>query len=173
MSIDIISLIKAQMEDYFKKYLASRQKAIGVHIYRAVNRRFHGLWSDIFNYEVCLVCFRGDPQYPLPCGHCICKNCVAGFGICVTSDPHLFTIENCILCGRETNNLKIRIHPPTSGPSVLSINGGGGRAVVPLAILKMMQDRIDLPIPLLRIFQIVIGTSSGKFLAIPRHYLGS
>jgi patatin-like phospholipase/acyl hydrolase len=66
--------------------------------------------------------------------------------------------------------IAIRINPPTAGVGVLCIDGGGARGVIPLKILKRIQDRINLPMPIQRFFQAAFGISSGKsFSAITFH----
>jgi len=56
----------------------------------------------------------------------------------------------------------VQVHPPTSGVGVLCINGGGARGVVPLKLMKRIQDRIGLPIPFQKVFKVAFGISSGK-----------
>lgn len=55
----------------------------------------------------------------------------------------------------------IRVHPLTAGVGVLCIDGGGARGIVPLKLMKRIQDRIGLPIPLQTLFKVAFGVSSG------------
>jgi patatin-like phospholipase/acyl hydrolase len=58
--------------------------------------------------------------------------------------------------------LKVKVHPPTAGVGVLCIDGGGARGVIPLKLMKRIQDRIGLSIPFQRFFKVAFGISSGK-----------
>jgi patatin-like phospholipase/acyl hydrolase len=57
--------------------------------------------------------------------------------------------------------LVVRVHPPTAGVGVLSIDGGGARGVLPLEFMRRIQDRIGLPMPLQKFFKVAFGVSSG------------
>ena len=59
----------------------------------------------------------------------------------------------------------VRVHPPTAGVGVLCIDGGGARGVVPLKLMKRIQDCIGLPIPLQTLFKVAFGISSGTLLS--------
>jgi hypothetical protein len=52
----------------------------------------------------------------------------------------------------------VRVYPPTSGAGILCIDGGG---IEPLKFIKRIEDRIRLPIRPQRFFKIIVGTSSG------------
>lgn len=57
---------------------------------------------------------------------------------------------------------EIRVKPDTATVRVLSIDGGGTRARMPLAFLQEIQDNVGLPYPVQHNFDIIFGTSSGK-----------
>jgi len=55
--------------------------------------------------------------------------------------------------------------PPTAGPRVLSLDGGGIRGVIPLVFLEhIQQEMADLDCPLRDYFDFVCGTSSGMII---------
>jgi patatin-like phospholipase/acyl hydrolase len=60
------------------------------------------------------------------------------------------------------NDITVKVHPPTAGVGVLCIDGGGTRGIVPLMLMKIIQDRIGVPIPLPRFVKVVFGVSIGK-----------
>ncbi|KAI9855647.1 MAG: hypothetical protein M1813_009693 [Trichoglossum hirsutum] len=60
----------------------------------------------------------------------------------------------------------VKVHPPTAGVGVLCIDGGGTRGVVPLKLMKRIQDRIGLPIQLQRFFKVAFGISSGGLIVL-------
>ncbi|KAH7108826.1 phospholipase, partial [Dendryphion nanum] len=110
--------------------------------------------------STCLCCLRRRPQYGLPCGHTICENCVLVFGECCVDDPWIFKIRHCLLCGvNMPEELTVKVHPPTAGVGVLCIDGGGARGVVPLKLMKRIQDRIGLSIPFQKFFKVAFGIS--------------
>lgn len=157
-----VKMIEAQMQRYFAEALKSVAANFASELHKTVMRSFKGFWLKSRSRETCLACLRRKPHIGLPCGHTICENCVSVFGQQSPDDPWAFDIENCFLCGLNTPNAKIRIHPPTAGAGVLCFDGGGIRGVLPLAFLKLLEDRIGLPMPVLRNFKVVFGTSSGK-----------
>lgn len=57
----------------------------------------------------------------------------------------------------------MKVHPPTSGAGILCIDGGGARGILPLKLMKRIQDRIGLPMRPQRFFKVIVGTSSGRW----------
>jgi patatin-like phospholipase/acyl hydrolase len=59
---------------------------------------------------------------------------------------------------------------PSSGLKILSLDGGGVRGLSPLIILSMLQDKVNAmgcsEVPPCRIFDLIIGTSTGGIIAI-------
>ena len=133
--------------------------------------RFRRWWRGIESSSTCLCCLRRRPQPPrLPCGHFVCENCVVVFGDRDGDDPWTFNIRHCFLCGQAPpSDVAIRVHPPTAGAGVLCIDGGGTRGIVPLVLMKRIQDRIGLPIPLQRFVKVAFGVSIGRSLAAARY----
>jgi hypothetical protein len=127
-----------------------------------VLRKFGEEWAQIFSTSTCLICLRRRPQYALPCTHVICENCVLVFGECCADDPWVYMISECFLCGVNIpGQLTVRVRPPTAGVGVLCLDGGGARGIIPLQIMKRLEECIGLPIPLQRLFQVAFGISSG------------
>ena len=60
------------------------------------------------------------------------------------------------------NNITIKVHPPTIGVGVLYINRGGTRGIIPLMLIKIIQDRINVLIPLPWFIKVVFRVSIGK-----------
>lgn len=55
-----------------------------------------------------------------------------------------------------------KIKPPTAGPRILSIDGGGIRGVVILEFFRLLQELLGSAIPLRELFDQAFGTSSGE-----------
>ncbi|KAM3560564.1 hypothetical protein ARSEF4850_003607 [Beauveria asiatica] len=73
--------------------------------------------------------------------------------------------NSCVICGLGTDQFRIRIKPDTADARILSIDGGGIRGRGPLEFLRVLEDTIDLPVPVQRHFDVVFGTSSGAMTA--------
>lgn len=124
-------------------------------------RRFDKKWQEVFCDVSCLICLSRVPQYKLPCGHSICEPCVLIFGHSCLADPWLATFELCPLCQNKAE-FSVRVRPPTAGNSILCIDGGGIRGIVPLMTLVSIQGHLGLPIPVQELFSLCYGTSVGK-----------
>jgi hypothetical protein len=161
-----VTMIEAQMRQHFMDALESGVANFASATHEKVVRSFQTFWHRYRSRETCLVCLRRKPHVGLPCGHTLCENCISVFGRSSSRDPWTFDIDSCFLCRVDTLGVKARIHPPTAGASVLSIDGGGVRGQLPLAFLEMLEDRIGLPMPVLEHFRVVFGTSSGMLIRV-------
>lgn len=139
-------------------------------IHKTTLKRYAARWKTIISVTTCLSCIARTPEYKHRCGHYICGLCVQRLGQRSDKRRYAFVLKVCILC-QEKSNLEVRIPPPTTGVGVLSIDGGGIRGVVPTTILELLQEAIGPEIPIQELFQLVIGTSSGKHgpLVLDRH----
>jgi len=125
--------------------------------------RFAERWKTLYSDVTCLSCLRRTPQHRFPCGHCLCENCVQIYGDTRPSEPWMFRVQFCFLCtSRWPEEIGIKINEPTKGVSVLSIDGGGTRGIIPLTIMRRIQQRIGIPIPFQKYFKVVAGVSSGE-----------
>jgi hypothetical protein len=115
-----------------------------------------------FNSQrLCLCCFMYTPEKILDCEHAVCDNCVKTFGTKSCTEPYSYCLSYCPLCDKP-HSRTFRFIPPTAGIRVLSLDGGGIRAVVSLTTLSNIErDLSYLQIPLWDCFDYVIGTSSG------------
>jgi len=140
-----------------------QESTTAAEIHRENLRHHKAIWSSIQSSSTCLSCLCRRPQYGLYCGHIICENCVVVLGECCENDPWVFKIKQCPLCEAVmSEEVTIRTHPPTAGVGVLCIDGGGIRGLVPLKLMKRIQDQIGLPIPFQRFIKVAFGISSGK-----------
>jgi hypothetical protein len=112
--------------------------------------------------DTCFACLQRRPQQCLPCGHWLCQMCVRTFYDACLDDSWLYNVSCCVICGLGTNELRIRIRPDTADVRILSIDGGGIRGRAPLEFLRVLEEMIDLPVPVQRHFDVVFGTSSGR-----------
>lgn len=54
------------------------------------------------------------------------------------------------------------LHPPTAGPRILSIDGGGVCGVIPPEFLRLLQKVVRRNCEVQSLFGLAFGTSSGK-----------
>jgi hypothetical protein len=161
-------LVEKQLYIYFNN-LTQTSDMSSVLIHCQLLSEFKDEWPSIQSNDTCFVCVRRRPQYGLPCGHCICETCVQLFGNASTLDPWLYEVDQCFLCRLATPGVAVKTNPKTATVRVLSIDGGGVRGIVPLAFLKILQDRIGLPYPVQNHFDVAYGTSSGKICVLQLH----
>lgn len=134
-----------------------------VELHRRNILHFGEILRGIRSSSTCLCCLRRRPQYFLPCGHCLCENCVMVFGD-VGEDPCLFKLPRCLFCNEAMEPVAVRVRPPTAGAGFLCIDGGGTRGIIPLSIMKLLQDRLG-SIPLQRCIPLSFGVSVGESLS--------
>lgn len=153
-----IDLVQS-LEDCGAELFQDCQVARDVHLRQLLPLR-EGLLPLICE-ATCFFCIRRKPQYRLPCRHWVCQTCVQIFGRLDPSDRWLYHIDVCILCAASTDDMSIRLKPPTATARVLSIDGGGTRGRAPLEFLQVLQHTLNLPFPVQRNFDVIFGTSSG------------
>ncbi len=56
----------------------------------------------------------------------------------------------------------VRLKPRCAGVRILTLDGGGIRGIIELALLEKLHSRIGLDVPLQDFFDLVMGTSTGK-----------
>ena len=118
--------------------------------------------STLTTHRFCLACLHGTPEHKFPCGHIFCETCCAEMGQQWKTDPYLHRFSKCPLC-MQPCDVRVRTKPPTAGMRVLSIDGGGIRAVIPIQFLRALDSALGLDIPVQEHFDFAYGTSSGKF----------
>lgn len=148
--------VLAYLEQSFRRL--SEKTSASVHEETLSKFQWHGLKSG----KTCLVCLTGVPQHKAQCGHSFCENCLIIYGCSEMSDPWLLRREFCILCQKPAE-IVIRVRPPTAGHSILCIDGGGVRGIIPLMMLVMLEEQLDLPIPIQELFTLSYGTSVGMW----------
>lgn len=70
-------------------------------------------------------------------------------------------MDTYLLCGMQTGGLLVGMKPDTATVRVLSVDGGGSRARIPLEFLQRLQDCVGLPYRVQCNFDFVFGTSCG------------
>lgn len=124
-------------------------------------------WARAKSTATCFACLQSVPDHTLPCGHALCDDCVKDFGSPLPLRHYCYTLDECILChGRFDKPQVVKLIPRCSGIRVLTLDGGGVRGVLELAVLKKVEERIGLGLPIRDFFDLIVGTSTGELLLI-------
>lgn len=128
-------------------------------------------WKHVFSNKTCLVCLQGVPNYVLSCKHAYCAACVQELGEPSDLVDCAWRITRCLLCGetvREQQGQLFALKPRCAGVRILTLDGGGVRGIVELAIIAKLEESIPLRLPFGYFFDLVVGTSTGEFRVIPK-----
>ena len=128
--------------------------------------QYSGFWKTAKSNKACFACLQSVPDHALPCGHVFCEQCVEDFGRRSEDERNCVEMTQCVLCLSEwlTPPQRVRLKPKFAGVRVLTLDGGGIRGVVELAILAELERRVGLGIPIRDMFDLIVGTSTGKSL---------
>lgn len=155
--------IEKHFIDLFGRMERTSEISSQIHSHNIKSQNRFWTWTHL--NATCLTCLRRSPEHPQSCGHSICDTCAEVFG---ESRPHAeyeYVVSQCIPCGNPVS-LTVRLKPPTAAPRLLSIDGGGSRAVIPLENLEMLQKLIGFDLPLCDLFDLSVGSSSGGLIAM-------
>ncbi|KAJ5981123.1 hypothetical protein N7481_008421 [Penicillium waksmanii] len=123
-----------------------------------------GRLSGLRSNEICLYCLTAAAQHVLECGHTLCDRCAQLFGKPSNGSDHQFVVERCLCCLYQRAVI-IDVQPRTASPSILSIDGGGVRGVIPLEFLMLVEEHL-YPCKIQDVIDLVIGTSSGGLIIL-------
>jgi hypothetical protein len=120
------------------------------------------MWQQLHSYKTCFPCLRTVPDHCLPCGHALCEFCVMDFGSVFNEDESAILLRQCVLCADtwEAPQL-VKMKPRCAGVRVLTLDGGGVKGVLEIAMLMKLEERIGLGLPIQDFFDLVVGTSTG------------
>lgn len=118
-----------------------------------------GLYSALRSNRLCLYCLVQVAQHFPPCDHALCDLCAQRFGSVSVNTEYQFTLDQCFFCCESTSMI-IDVLPPTMDPSILAIDGGGVRGMMPIQWLILIQEYLD-KCPLQDVFDLDVSTSSG------------
>ena len=160
----ILNVVRTHLYEYFETLTASSTSS-SASIHLATLRRFHDKWRDVYSDVTCISCLSRDPEYRMPCGHMLCEPCVQIYGN--ESEPWTYRIGSCLFCMAEwSEDIVVGVKAPTRGVSILCLDGGGTRAIIPLTLMKRIQERTGLSLPIQKYFKLVAGVSSGNVVPL-------
>ncbi|KAB8212999.1 patatin-like phospholipase [Aspergillus novoparasiticus] len=136
---ELASVIECHLVQQFDQLDCTGQSSLDLR--REQLRASSGRMCKIRSSKICLICL-----FRL-------------FGTPAPDTDYRFTISACLCCLYQ-RPLVIDILPPTMSPTVLAIDGGGVRGVIPLEFLTLVQESLG-SCPLQDLVDLGVGTSSG------------
>ncbi|CAG7978423.1 unnamed protein product [Penicillium olsonii] len=161
-SHDQASGVESHLVGLFDTLIQTHQTAVEVRKHQLTSQS--GWLCRIRSNRICVYCLFQAAQHVLGCGHTLCDRCAHIFGTPTAGLEYQFTIQGCIYCLYQ-RPLVASILPPTMSPSVLAIDGGGVRGVIPLEFLLLVQEHLQ-PCRIQDVVDLSLGTSSGGLIAI-------
>ena len=128
-----------------------------------IHRDHSNIWVHLKSYKTCFSCLDGVPDHVLACGHAYCACCVQELGTPSADRESAWAFTECCLCCRGSKDLNayyIQLKPRCAGVRVLTLDGGGIRGVVELALLQALADEIGLSVPIRDYFNLIVSTST-------------
>jgi hypothetical protein len=130
-----------------------------------VFEEFASIWKETKSNKTCFTCLQLVPDHVLSCGHGYCPNCVKEFGQKSNYYEYGLVMDHCILCQTEWHDEHrqlIRLKPKCAGVRILTLDGGGVRGVMELALLERLELRVGLNLAIRDLFDLIMGTSTGQ-----------
>ena len=130
-----------------------------------VLEEFASTWKVTKSNKTCFTCLQAVPDHVLSCGHGYCPECVKEFGLESQYYEYGVVMDHCILCQTgwlDGHSQLIRLRPTCAGVRILTLDGGGVRGIMELALLERLELRVGLPIR--DLFDLIMGTSTGEKL---------
>lgn len=125
-------------------------------------QRHHNQWRQIRSNKTCLACLQRVPENVLQCGHAYCILCVQELGTESEEYECSWAMNHCSLCwDHQSISHLVRLKPQCAGARILTLDGGGIRGVIELAILKRLSEGTGLGIHFRDYFDLILGTSTG------------
>jgi len=141
----------------------------------AVLEEFASIWRVTKSNKTCFTCLQSVPDHVLSCGHGYCPDCVKEFGRKSQYYEYGLVMDHCILCQaewRDEHSQLIRLRPRCAGVRILTLDGGGVRGIMELALLERLELRVGLKVHIRDLFDLIMGTSTGKN-HLPKHLIWS
>ncbi|KAI0570272.1 Patatin [Pyrenophora tritici-repentis] len=167
----LVLLLRTQIVSLIEQRFLQRSKVLCANPRASLLAEFQPWLAVRKFYQLCLGCMQAEPEQKLTCGHLICERCFTRLGTCSQVDPHLYKLSCCPFCSQSCH-ASIRVKPVTAGFRVLSIDGGGIRAAIPIQFLCALEKAVGLDMPIQELFDLGYGTSSGAMVILALYGLG-
>jgi len=169
--------IREKFSLYYEKFFAEEDNTTGGEVEprehrileerKKVHTRYHKFWASIKSNKTCLSCLQAVPDHVLGCGHAYCPRCVQELGKQSSQFECAWVLLGCVLCKsleQERPHL-VKLRARCAGVRVLTLDGGGIRGIVELALLWSIHDAIGLEIPIRDMVDLIVGTSTGESIS--------
>ena len=129
-------------------------------------------WRSIKSNRTCFACLYQAPDHFLRCGHSLCPDCIVEFGMPSSRIESCWVVVRCPLCqlSWDYHQPVFRLKPKCAGVRVLTLDGGGIRGIIELAILEQVTKKLKgvygVDVPIRDLFDLIIGTSTGGIIAL-------
>jgi hypothetical protein len=156
-----IDMIISKLRRSFRSILtsASADSSFSSHVVRIRSHEILLRGKD-FGYS-CATCLVNQWDSLLPCGqHGMCHSCLQQCeGYCYNTCT--VAIRKCYVCDCKFDEWKAQVIPSSARGSILALDGGGVRGLIQLEILSCIENEIGLGLPLMRFFDLIVGSSIG------------
>ncbi|KAJ5566719.1 uncharacterized protein N7459_010101 [Penicillium hispanicum] len=159
---EILVLIENSFSTFFERFQLEGKTAAQLRKEQMMSES--GKLCRLRSNTICLYCLFRTAQHVLACGHTLCDRCAQVFGNPTPGVEYRFTIKGCIYC-LYSRPLIVDMLPPTSSPTILAIDGGGVRGVIPLEFLGLVQEHL-YPCTIQEVVDLAIGTSAGGIIVL-------
>lgn len=153
--------VLAHLNTLFNQMSQTKPSAI---IRKSVATDFFQRYGGLYSTKSCFSCLCRAPEHMMSCRHTICDTCVVIYGMPSRSAEYHYDLKHCPLCNDDVQ-MTVRQLPPTKGPLILSLDGGGIRGIIQLGLLRSLEHRIGGGITIPQIFDLCAGTSVGNSVA--------
>lgn len=149
-----------------KRSSTMREKLVTLGVIKASD-----MWQRMTSNKTCFACLQSVPDHVMPCGHVYCEECVKEIGRASSDYESVIVVSDCALCQETFRGgylQLVRVRPRCAGVKILTLDGGGVRGIVELAILDRLGLRIGLGVPITEMFDLIMGTSTGELQTFHR-----
>ncbi|KAF3107603.1 hypothetical protein TWF103_005858 [Orbilia oligospora] len=163
------SSITAHTSNILNTIYDIRQSDITPESHYQILSGFSKPWHNLTSSGTCFTCLFRQPEKMLPCGHFTCDRCIQLFGHQVSMAEFKFRIDSCALCSARSSNQVFDLEPPSAGVRLLSLDGGGCRAVITIEVLRQLSDallRLGIQSAICKNFDLCVGTSAGALILL-------
>ncbi|OJD27443.1 hypothetical protein ACJ73_01171 [Blastomyces percursus] len=158
----VCKMVEAEIDRFLSSMEGEHRLSAELHQEQLMSQS--ALFYQVRSDHTCLWCRFRKPEHRPSCGHGLCDVCVRRYGDPAPDVEYRLTIRLCFLCLSRVP-LVIDLVPPTKRISILTIDGGDVRGIIPLEFLLLVQEKLGRDCPVVDLCDLIMGTSSGWIIA--------